>query len=153
MINDFKAALQSGKHSDVIVEVKGEEFRLHKVILSARNPYFDSVFNCDLLGRSTHIVTIKDTEPHIFRSFIHFLYTGEVDKLSPENVCDLYVVAEKFQEDQLKKMCLQLMLNTLSVNSFYDYIILALRYINANLFQKYVEFFIPKGKKNAHDIK
>ena len=79
MINDFKAAFQSGKHSDVIVEVKGEEFRLHKVILAARNPYFDSVFNFDLIGRSSHIVMIKNTEPHIFRSFVHFLYTGEVD--------------------------------------------------------------------------
>ena len=149
---DFKTVMLSGDHSDVVVKVKEEELRLHKVILATRNPYFDSMFRNDMKEKSTGIVTIEDCDPDIFRSFICFLYTGKVDKLSTENVCSLYEVVDKYQEDQLKKKCMHLMLNTLSIDIFCDYFALALRYDEKELFLKAVEFFTLNAKAIARSV-
>ena len=143
----------SGNHSDVIVKVKGEELRLHKVILATRNPYFDSMFRTDMKEKSTGIVTIEDCDPGVFRSFICFLYTGKVDKLSTENVCSLYEVADKYQEDQLKRKCMNLMLNTLSIDSFCDYFVFALRHDEKELFEKAIEFFTDNVKAIGRSLK
>ena len=105
MSNDLKAMMMSGDHSDVTISVKGEEFRQHRCILSARNSFFSSMFKSNMKESITGIVSIDDCEPDIFRSFIHFVYTGTVDELSSENVCDLHKVADKYQENQLKEEC------------------------------------------------
>lgn len=136
----------SGDHSDTTIKVKGEEFRLHRSILASRNPFFHALFTCEMKEKVTGIISIDDCEPNIFRSFIHFLYTGKADTLSQENVCDLYEMADKYQEDQLKKECLHFMMNMVSVDSFCDFTILAIRHNESKLLQNVTEFFCSKAK-------
>lgn len=102
--------------------------------------------------KSSGIVTIDDCEPDLFRSFIHFVYTGKVEKFSSENVCDLYETADKYQEGQLKNECLHFMINTLCVDNFCDYFTIAIRHNEKELFQKAVELFTTKGKEIACSV-
>lgn len=146
LLNDFRLMMLNGEHSDMTIKVKGEEFRLHRSILASRNPFFHAMFTCEMKEKVTGIISINDCEPDIFRSFIHFLYTGKVDTLSPENVYNLYEVADKYQEDQLKKECLHFMVHIISVDNFCDFAILALRHDEKKLWQNVTEFFCSKAE-------
>lgn len=142
----------NGEHSDMIIKVK-EDFQLHKNILAARNPFFHAMFKNDMKEKITSVVSIDDCEPKIFHSFIYFVYTGKVDQLSLENVCDLYEVADKYQEDQLKEECLQFMINMMSTDSLCDFIVLALKYNEKKLLQNATEFFCSKAKEIIRGVK
>lgn len=144
---DLKEMLLNGDHSDTTIRVKGEDFKLHRNILCARNPYFRSMFKTEMLEKATGIVSIDDCEPHVFRSFIHFIYTGKVDKESLENVCDLYEIADKYQEDELKADCLDFMKNNISVENFCDFTALALKYDEKGLLEVATNFFCIKVKQ------
>lgn len=152
-MNDLKKMVLNGEHSDVIIKVKEKEFHLHKNILAVRNPFFHAMFRNDMKGNTTGIVSIDDCEPGIFRTFIHFVYTGKVDKLSSENACDLYEVADKYQEDQLKEECLHFIANMMSVDSVCDIIVLALRYGDKKLLQDATKFFCGRTKEIIRSVK
>ena len=137
----------NGDHSDVTITVKGEEFKLHKSLLSARSPFFKSMFESNMKENITGLVTIEDCEAELFRSFITFLYTGEVYNLTSESIYDLYQIADKYQDKQLKEECLQFMIKNFCVDTFCEVIAFAVNYKEKVLFQKASEFFCMKMKK------
>ena len=139
--------MEGGDHSDATISVKGEEFQLHRNILCARNSFFNSMFKSNMKENITGVVSIEDCEPNIFRSFTYFMYTGKVDKLIPENVCDLYKVADKYQENQLKEECLQFMMKNFCLDTFCDFAVLALKHDEEKLLNRATEFFSEKPKE------
>ena len=141
------------EHSDVTFKVKDEEFRLHKFILSGRNSYFNSMFKTEMKEKATGIVAIDDCEPGVFRSFIHFVYTGKVDDLTPANVCHLYKVADKYQEDQLKEQCLCFMKAKVCKESFCDFTVLALEHDEKELLKNATELFCRETKEIIQSVK
>lgn len=136
-----------GDHSDVTVSVKGQEFRLHRGILAARNSFFSSKLNSENQRTIPSKLSVDDCDPAQFQTLVHYIYTGMVDNLCPENVCGLYEVADTYQEQQMKAECLQFMMNTLSVDNFCDYTTLALRHDQEELFQKANDLFMRKVKE------
>lgn len=153
LLRDLKRLMLSGDHSDTKLRVQMEEFRLHKSILSIRNPSFELMFKKELREKTAETVHITDCEPEQFRSLIHYIYTGTADKLSPENVFSLYEVAERYQEEQLKAECLQIMNNSISVDNFCDIIVLALKDNEQQLLKAAVEFFPCKAKEIIRSVK
>lgn len=143
----------NGEHSDTIIKVKEKDFKVHKNILAVRNSFFHEMFKNDIKDKTMDVVTIDYCEPDIFHSFIHFVYTGKVDKISVKNVCDLYELADKYQEDQLKKDCLYFMMNMMSIDSLCDFLVLALKHDEKKLLQKATEFFCSKVKKIIQGVK
>ena len=153
LIDDLENIFDNEEHSDVTVKVKNEDFHLHRCILSGRNPYFNSMFKTEMEESDTGIVIIDDCESDIFRFFIHYLYTGKMDDISLENVCDLYKLADKYEEDQLKEECLRFMNDEISVENFCDFIVLALKYHEMELLQNATELFCKKTKEIIQSVK
>ena len=133
--------------------MKDEEFRLHKCILAGRNPYFNSMFKTEMKEKTTGIVTIDDCEPDVFRSFIHFVYTGKVGDLTLANVCDLYKVADKYHEDQLKEQCLCFMEAKISIECFCEFTVLALKHDEKKLLKNATGLFCRKTKEIIQSVK
>lgn len=140
----MKDILQKEEHSDITIKVKNKEFRLHKNILAGRNSYFSAMFQTEMKEKTTGIVFIDDCDPGIFHSFIYYVYTGRIKELSEDNVCALYEVADKYQEDQLKAECLCFMKNKISVESCCDFIVLSLRHDEEELLKNATDFFCRK---------
>ena len=142
----------SGDHSDLIIKVKGEEFRLHKSILVARSAFFESRFKNEVQEITPGTLIIDDCEPSYFSSLIYYLYTGSAENLCPENVCGLYEVSLTYQVEQMKSECIQFMMSTISIDNFCDYTALALKHDEKELFQKAVELFTHKGKEITDNV-
>lgn len=52
-------------------------------------------------------VVIKDFSSFAVETFLKFLYKGTVDA-SPERLCEVIVIADKYQVLQLKNLCLKM---------------------------------------------
>ena len=70
--------LESGRLSDVTLNVNGKEFKCHRVILAASSPVFATMFECDLNEKRLNQVDIVDIDEKTFQELLRFIYTGEV---------------------------------------------------------------------------
>ena len=74
------------KHSDVTINVTGQQFRAHKVILATRSPVFAAMFEHPSKENMTGIVDIADIEVNVFKELLRYIYTGQVPSLRMDEV-------------------------------------------------------------------
>ncbi|TVU24138.1 hypothetical protein EJB05_26539, partial [Eragrostis curvula] len=103
------AILANNVSGDVTVEVGGEQFTAHRIVLAARSP----VFMAELFGPmkenvSTH-VNIDDMEAKVFKVFLHFIYNDSLPEIEEgEKIVmaqHLLVAADKYNMERLKYIC------------------------------------------------
>ena len=63
----FGMLLDNMEGSDVIFDVAGEKFHAHKLVLSARSPFFRSKFFDDGVEENEQEIAISDLEPKVFK--------------------------------------------------------------------------------------
>ncbi|CAK7329213.1 unnamed protein product [Dovyalis caffra] len=114
----FGMLLDNMEGSDVVFNVAGEKFHAHKLVLSARSPFFRSKFFDDVEEDEQEIV-ISDLEPKVFKAMLHFIYrdtlTEDVDMATPSfspvsSVSEtlttkLLAAADRYGLDRLRLMC------------------------------------------------
>ena len=116
--------LETATLSDVTLAVGYKELKVHKNILSARSPVFRAMFQHDTKESKENRVVISDCEPDVVEAMLKFIYTGDVPKLK-EMAHDLFTIADKYQLQQLKKMCEGALLEELDVGNAADTLALA----------------------------
>ena len=88
--------------TDFYFKVDDQSFHVHKFILAARSPVFRAMLSTDMIESRNGYVTIEDADPEIFRQFLYFVYTGQLDgPASPE----LGIVADKYDVKNLSDIC------------------------------------------------
>lgn len=137
---------QSGCDSNVTLKVKDQEFKAHRLILISRSSVFYAMFNHDTKEKKTGIVSIIDCDPESFKDVLSFLYTGKLDMVSPSNAAELYKIADKYDLKCLKKECFRCLGEEMSVESFFDAILLAAMYQDCKLMDISTDFFIKNVK-------
>ena len=65
-----------GTFCDVVIVVDGQEFPVHKSVLSAASPYFKAMFTCNLAEANLAKVPINGVESHIIRYLNTFSLHG-----------------------------------------------------------------------------
>lgn len=140
--------LESGQYSDVTLNIKGKEFKVHKIVLAAQSPVFAAMMLHDTKEKATGIVNIEDVEPEVFPEFLHFLYSGCTQDLNSENVIDLYTVADKYEVTELSHICVTYMLNHISLDTFCDIMAFSLRFQEKKLIEAATKYFL----QNCTDI-
>ena len=76
-------------------------------------------------------VNIEDIECDIFKVFLRFIYSGQVDKLD-EIVSDLLAAADKYDVQPLKEVCVHHMAKNISVDNAVDIFSVASDYLKKN---------------------
>ena len=102
LVDDF-IKLENKKYADFVFKVENEKISAHKVILGARSPVFDAMFQHDMKENKTNETEITDVTPAAFKALLRFIYTGhcEVGNLAEE----LLVAANKYDIQDLKQIC------------------------------------------------
>lgn len=80
---------------DVTLEVDGEEFKAHKIILKARSKVFNAMFSHRTEENLNNRAVIGDIDKDVFRQILEFLYTGDKTKLDLDMSIDLLIGADK----------------------------------------------------------
>ncbi|XP_063603510.1 BTB/POZ domain-containing protein 9-like [Penaeus indicus] len=115
LAHDIGALYLNDEYSDVTLQVNGQTFHAHKVILAARSQYFRALLFGGLRESHQTEVEIKDTNLTAFKVLLKYIYTGWVSLNSEKNLYNL---------SNLKAVCEDFMdknaLSILNHESFYS---------------------------------
>lgn len=117
------------------------------MVLGVRSSVFASTYSHDTVESKAGIVEIADCDSEIFDNFLMFLYSGKLELLSSGNIAGLYTVADKYKVEDLKQVCLNFMMSNLSVENFYEVVVLALKYNELDLLNSSTVFFVKNAIK------
>ncbi|KAF6211791.1 hypothetical protein GE061_012306 [Apolygus lucorum] len=142
----------SGKHTDniygkfgftnfdLVVKVKNQEFKAHKVFLTAHSEVFAAMLKHGMIEASSNVITINDITPTVFKEFLRFLYTKEVKNLTLAEYQELTACADKYSVIELKELCCKEMLEEVSRSNAIDLLIFAEKYSLSNFKTELVRF-------------
>lgn len=70
----FGQLLESGEAADLNIEVDGEIFAAHKLVLATRSPVFKAQLFGPMKDRDTECIKIEEMEASVFKALLHFIY-------------------------------------------------------------------------------
>ncbi|XP_061401789.1 speckle-type POZ protein-like [Musca vetustissima] len=142
---DLANILASKEFSDLtLVSQDKIEFKVHKVLLCARSEVFAAMFRNDLEEKKTGSIQIEDMDSKVLKELLNYMYTDE--KISKEMATDLFVAGNKYAMSGLQEMCENMLIETMSVDSVADILLLADRHSSDRLKSKAVQFAIKNIK-------
>lgn len=131
LAKDLLTILEDEKYSDITIVIGEHEIRAHKYILAARSPVFESLLmdNSTLnnTGNSS-VIEIKDIKPKIFRKLLQYIYTGKMDDIDSTMAKELLVAAIKYDLNELKATCEEILYNGINTENAIEILELADQY-------------------------
>ncbi|KAJ3700989.1 hypothetical protein LUZ61_004694 [Rhynchospora tenuis] len=106
--------LERGDGTDVSFNVSGVTFDAHRCVLAARSPIFMAELFGPMKGKVNDSIEIKEMEPSIFKSMLHFIYSDSLLELEEVNddkdasialAQHLLVAADRYGLERLKQLC------------------------------------------------
>ncbi|XP_065208983.1 RCC1 and BTB domain-containing protein 1-like [Planococcus citri] len=117
-IDMFKNAFDKQTLCDLFVEVGGNTIPVHKSVLALRCKHFVEVFQKDWPEEKPIIVEIKDGDFKVYKAFLEYLYTDQIDtSLSFNDILELLNLANKYHSEQLAERCVLLIQSNITVES------------------------------------
>ncbi|XP_061392386.1 speckle-type POZ protein-like B [Musca vetustissima] len=140
-VTDFANILASEEFCDVtLVAQDRTEFKAHKVVLCARSDVFRAMFRNDLQEKKTGSITIDDMDSDVLKKLLNYIYTDE--EIPKEMAADLFVAANKYALVDLQKICEDMLIEVMSVDTVADILLLGDRHSSERLKSKAVQFVI-----------
>ena len=122
---------------DVIVEVKGKEFKAHKAVLAASSPFFLTLLESNMRESNEHLIKIEleEATASIMEDVLKYVYTGNVS-VSEESVHNLIATADYLLLPGLKSLACDFLKGILATeNCVFNYYF-AERYQCMNLMEE-----------------
>jgi speckle-type POZ protein len=117
----------------------GVALKAHKTILIAQSPVFFKMLTTEMTEAKKGFVDVLDFDSKTIREMLRFIYCGEVQNLD-EIASDLIFAAEKYEVQQLKEVCIDVITSKLAEDNILDALIIADRVTNTNkLLNKCIE--------------
>lgn len=123
--DSFEELFISKAFSDVTVKADGENFELHKCILSTRSPVFEAMFRSDMEEKNKNVVEITDVKYQVLQELFLFIYTGKVNDIA-KIVGELLIAADKYCIQGLKELCEKTICDNIKPNNVIKYLELAI---------------------------
>jgi len=110
----LKDLFLSSDGSDVVFEIESEEISAHKILLSARVPYFKSLFASGMEESETKRIRVEEFSAKAFKQFLKLIYSGQLPDDMEEDPGVYLPLAEKYGMEDFKKACVKSMMNSLT---------------------------------------
>ncbi|XP_065209097.1 speckle-type POZ protein-like [Planococcus citri] len=124
LLSDMERCFAEDRFKDVTISVKGKEYRAHKNILATRSTVFDKMLSIDMLESKKNHIDITDVDHEPFEEMLYYIYTGKVKNLD-ESAFELLPVADKYDLNELRSMCEEVLLKEISTDNATRILILA----------------------------
>uniref|UniRef100_A0A3P8VRX6 Intracisternal A particle-promoted polypeptide n=1 Tax=Cynoglossus semilaevis TaxID=244447 RepID=A0A3P8VRX6_CYNSE len=89
---------------DVRLNVGGQMFTVHRLVLAASSPYFSALFSGGMREADKEEVQIMGVETEVFEVLLDFIYTGLII-VTVENVQELMIAADMLQLNEVVSVC------------------------------------------------
>ncbi|XP_054720389.1 speckle-type POZ protein B-like [Uloborus diversus] len=125
--------LTSGDFSDLVLSCQSREIKVHKAILSSRSSVFAGMFLHQMRENINNRVEVADIEADVLVELMSYIYTGVAHDSDLDIISGLFAAAEKYDLQELKKVCRCFLQNKLSLDTVTDIIVLADIYSDSEL--------------------
>eukprot|EP00928_Gymnodinium_smaydae_P008896 TRINITY_DN1327_c0_g2_i2.p1 TRINITY_DN1327_c0_g2~~TRINITY_DN1327_c0_g2_i2.p1 ORF type:complete len:504 (-),score=110.69 TRINITY_DN1327_c0_g2_i2:52-1563(-) len=115
LVSDLRSFLDEQELSDVTFMVENKPVHAHK-LLCKRCPYFRAMFEGQMRESQQKTITINNVPHRVFLALLEYLYTDEVE-IGLDIAMDLFVAADQFGVERLKKLCEQKILASINVDT------------------------------------
>ena len=122
---------------DVIVEVKGKEFKAHKAVLAAASPFFLTLLESNMRESNEHLIKVEleEATASIMEDVLKYVYTGNVS-VTEESAHNLIATADYLLLPGLKSLACDFLKGILATeNCVFNYYF-AERYQCMNLMEE-----------------
>ncbi|KAG8184015.1 hypothetical protein JTE90_024472 [Oedothorax gibbosus] len=133
IIEDFKSMFSDSLYTDLTLSVGNRVLRVHKSVLCARSPVFAKMLKSPMDEKEKDVITIPDIDLPILKTFIEFLYSGDMPDAEFETACALYYAADKYEVPSLQKECANVLLDKLDIENSCQVLALANRHSDEEL--------------------
>ncbi|KAF7666962.1 hypothetical protein LDENG_00085520 [Lucifuga dentata] len=132
--DDFLTVAQSLKKefdnpetADLKFCVDGKYIHVHKAVLKIRCEHFRSMFQSHWNEDTKEVIEIDQFSYPVYRSFLEFLYTDNVELL-PEDAIGLLDLATSYCENRLKHLCQHIIKRGIMVENAFSLLSAAVHY-------------------------
>jgi len=115
LVADLRNAFHDQKLSDITFIVEGKPVCAHK-LLCMRCSYFRAMFDGQMREAQQKTITINNVSHRVFLALLEYLYTDEIE-VSLDMAMDLFVAADQFGVERLKRLCERMILASINVES------------------------------------
>mmetsp|Transcript_20838 Transcript_20838/g.62085 ORF Transcript_20838/g.62085 Transcript_20838/m.62085 type:complete len:510 (-) Transcript_20838:210-1739(-) len=140
LVSDLRGFLNDQKLSDVTFIVEGKPVYAHK-LLCMRCSYFRAMFDGQMREAQQKSVTINNVSHRVFIALLEYLYTDEVE-ISLDIAMDLFVAADQFGVERLKRLCEKKILISINIDSAATILQAANMHIAHGLRQSCMDFIL-----------
>lgn len=107
-----------------VIQVADQEFKVGKNKLMASSRVFEKMFLSGMQESQTGTVSMKDTSPAVIQALIKYLHVRDLENPG-EIALELYILADKYEIDDLKMKCSRILVDGLDKGNFLDRVTLA----------------------------
>ncbi|XP_078698612.1 kelch-like protein 11 [Branchiostoma floridae x Branchiostoma belcheri] len=138
---------EEDKYTDFTLKSKGKEFRVHRNVLAACSPYFDTLFQTNMVEQQSGTATLNFTSAEVLEELLAYMYSGAL-RIQEDTVEELLKTADHLLMTEVKELCIQYLLEQLDVSNCLAMKALAQVYKSDNLLQAANETI----RKNVHAV-
>ncbi|XP_033230655.1 speckle-type POZ protein-like isoform X2 [Belonocnema kinseyi] len=107
MSKQFSTLYENKLLTDFTIICHDQEFLAHKVVLAARSPVFQSMFEHEMKESLENQVEITDFKPEIVEKMLRYIYTDNIEDLNEADAQKLLAIANKYALKRLKIICMK----------------------------------------------
>jgi len=141
LVGDLRGFLNEPKMSDVTFIVEGKPVYAHK-LLCMRCSYFAAMFGGEMREAQQNTITIPNLSHRAFLALLEYLYTDEVEISNMDIAMDLFVAADQFGVERLKRLCERKILQSINVESAATILQAANMHVAHSLRQSCMDFIL-----------
>ena len=105
LLSDIESLLsRADEYAVFTISCEGKNFPCHEVILRARSPVIDKMFQQEMKEKHIRKLTAEDVGRNTMDAVREFIYTGEISK-KVDNESELIYLGDKYNIDGLLKLC------------------------------------------------
>ncbi|KYN22215.1 RCC1 and BTB domain-containing protein 1, partial [Trachymyrmex cornetzi] len=127
--------------SDLTIQVEGQSIFVHKAILKIRCSYFRNMFQHDWAENNRSVIKLDQFSYVVYKTFLKYLYTGMIN-LPMEKTVELLNLADSYCESNLKKHCVRIIKQGISVSNVAYLYSVAVQYNEEELEEFCIRFAI-----------
>ncbi len=125
--NQFQDFRQRGFLVDYQIKCGEKSFPVHKVVLAAKSPYFQSQFERGFKISEEHQIPFEDVKAASVAAWLDYLYMDDV-KITEETISDLIRFAQYYELGHLQQKCCNYLCKTVNITNLIQFISYGLTY-------------------------
>jgi hypothetical protein len=117
--SDLCSFLQDSSSSDLTLICPDGKVQVHRLMLAARSPVFNSLLNSDMQEKVSGIVKINDYKIEVVRAMVHYMYPAEIEEAF-EDIVALVKIGGKYLIPTPVDDCSKKLIKSISASNVLD---------------------------------